>query len=380
MPPTHCSDVVVIGGGVIGCAIAYWLTELGVGNVVLLEKRVLAGGETGVCPGGIRQQFDREADCVIARHSVQFYEGIAERLESDHPFHFQRSGYLFAAHSPQTLAQYRRNVALQNRLGIPSRMLDNAEVAKLLPDLSTRDLLGATFCGEDGFLEDCHGVTFAFAAAARRRGMRPVLHTEAIAIRDAAAGGWDVHTTRDVFSAPHIVLAAGVDSVPLADAVGLALPIEEVTRRLVFTEPASARRLDPLLVAADRGVAAKQLSSGVFYLGWLRETADADDLTFTEESLTAASSLLPLLADLGVQRVVRGRYDLTPDRRPILGPAAGFPGIHLAAGFSGHGFMIAPAVGELVASMLCGVDCRLPAAPFSLERFDRPPDPESLYI
>ena len=379
MPATVSTDVIVVGGGVVGCAVAYWLTELGVRDVVLLEKRVLAGGETGTCPGGIRQQFEGEADCVVARHSVRFYERITERLEAEHAFVFEQSGYVFAAHSTETLTRYRQNVEMQNRLGIPSQLLDPDEFADLLPDVSREGLVGASYCAEDGFLEDCHGVTFALAARARQRGLRVVLHADATAIR-GDAGRWVVETARGGYAAPQVVLAAGLGVVPLAHTLGLHLPIEEVRRRLVFTAAAKTGLLRPLLVAADRGFAGKQLSSGVFYLGWLRETADADDLTFVEESLTAGSRLLPLLEDLPAHRIVRGRYDMSPDRRPILGPAPGFPGIHVAVGFSGHGFMIAPAVGELIASLVCGIDSGLPAAPFSLARFTKPAAPEALFI
>jgi sarcosine oxidase, subunit beta len=371
---------VIIGGGVIGCAIAYWLTELGVRDVVLLEKDVLAGGETGICPGGIRQQFDREADCILARHSVRFYEHIAERLEAEHPFTFERSGYLFVAHEQQTLEQYRHNVTLQNRLGIPSRMLTPGEIRTLVPEISVDGVRGASFCDEDGFLEDCHGVTFSFVAAARRRGLRTMLHTEARALGAASGGGWEVQTTDGALGATHVVLAAGVASAALAQSLGLRLPIREVKRRLLFTQPSAPGRLRPLLVAADRGVAAKQLNGGVFYLGWLRETEHADDLAFIEASLSSASTVLPMFGDLGAKRIVRGRYDLTPDHRPILGAVPGFPGIHIATGFSGHGFMIAPAVGEIVACGVCEKDCPLPVAPFSLARFDAPAAAESLYI
>jgi sarcosine oxidase subunit beta len=379
MSQRRSSDVIVVGGGVIGCAIAYWLTELGIAEVILLEKQVLAGGETGICPGGIRQQFEGEADCLMAQRSVRFYESIAERLEAEHSFTFERSGYVFAAHSAETLERYRSNVQMQNRLGIPARLLDPEQFAELLPAVSRDGLLGASYCAEDGFLEDCHGVTFAFAAQGRRRGLRTVLHADANALR-FNGGRWFVATSQGVFEAPHVVLAAGVGVVPLAHTVGLQVPVDDVRRRLLFTAPVANGQLCPLLVATDRGVAGKQLSSGVFYLGWLRETADDDDLAFIEETLTAGSLLLPLLADLAVQRLVRGRYDMSPDRRPILGPVGGYPGIHLAVGFSGHGFMIAPAVGELIASMLCGIDCGLPAQSFSLDRFAGPSAPEALFI
>src|SRR5262249_35138065 len=120
---THTSmsatQVVIIGGGVIGCSVAYHLTASGVRDVVLLERGTLASGVTGICPGGIRQQFEGEADCRLAQRSLRFYERINDILQPDSPFFFERSGYLFLAFSTAVLDKYRHNVAMQNRLGIP---------------------------------------------------------------------------------------------------------------------------------------------------------------------------------------------------------------------------------------------------------------------
>jgi sarcosine oxidase, subunit beta len=372
------ADVVILGGGVIGCSVAYHLGEQGISDVVVVERGTLGGGATGICPGGIRQQFEGEADCLLARRSVRFYERINEILHPDHPFLFERSGYLFTADSPELLARYQRNVEMQNRLGIPSRILEPREIEQLLPRVLSSGIVGASFCSEDGFIEDCHGVTSALAACARARGAS-IRYAEATSIA-RSAGIWRVTTDQGVFEAPHIVLAAGVDSVPLARTAGLELPIRKARRRLAFTAPALAGTLPPLLVAAERGFAGKQLSSGVFYLGWLHEDSETDDLTFLEEALRAGSTLIPLLAELPVRRVLAGVYDMSPDRRPVLGPVPGYDGLHLAVGFSGHGFMIAPAVGELVAAAIGGLDIPLVGEAFSLARLSHEARSEGLVI
>jgi sarcosine oxidase subunit beta len=370
------ADVVIVGGGVIGCATAYALARLGVYNVVILDRGPLAGGVTGICPGGIRQQFEGEADCLLARRSFEFYSQINERLQPEFPFVFERSGYLFLAESETLLRRFRENVALQNRLGIRSSILDPQDVGRLLPDLVLRGVLGASYCPDDGFIEDCHGVTMAFARHAKAHGAR-VERAEVTRLA-GREGRWWVTTDRGVYDAAHVVLAAGVDSQALAASVGLALPIRPERRRLLFTGPVTPGILPPLVVAPERAVAAKQLPSGVFYLGWLQETPRHDDLTFVEETLRAGMTLVRLLEEVPVRRILAGLYDLTPDRRPLLGPVDGFAGIHLAAGFSGHGFMIAPAVGEIVAA---GVAEGTPApAAFALERFTTASEREGLYI
>jgi sarcosine oxidase subunit beta len=361
------AQVVIVGGGVIGCSVAYHLSAAGVHDVVLLERGTLASGVTGVCPGGIRQQFEGEADCRLAQRSVRFYERINEILEPEAPFYFERAGYLFLAHSPGVLSRFRQNVSLQNRLGIPSMIMSASEIHDLLPRLTMDQVAGGSFCHEDGFIEDCHGVTNQLAACARRSGAQ--FKREEVRRITRAGRAWTVVTDSSRIEAAQIVLAAGADSVQLAAQIGLTLPIVPERRRLAYTTPCEIGLLPPLVIAFERGVAAKQLTNGVLYLGWLAESAEADDLTFIERTMAAGSMMLPILDEVAVRRVMSGIYDNTPDRRPLLGSVPGVDGLFLAVGFSGHGFMIAPAVGEALAASIAGRETDLPLNEFSLERF-----------
>jgi sarcosine oxidase subunit beta len=370
--------VAIVGGGVIGCSVAYHLAALGCEDVVLFERGALAGGVTGVCPGGIRQQFEGEADCRLARHSVRFYERINDILEPEAPFFFERSGYLFLAYSAGSLEKFRKNVSVQNRLGIPSMLLAPEVIHSMLPNLAIEGIVGGSFCAEDGFIEDCHGVTNQLAARARERGAS--IRREHV--RRLAQNGrqWTLEADSSRLDADHVVLAAGADSMLLASQVGLSIPIVPERRRIAYTTPCATGVLPPLVVAFERAVAAKQLSNGVLYLGWLAESPDIDDLTFIERTMDAGSQLLPILADVPVRRVMGGIYDNTPDRRPLLGPVNGLDGLSLAVGFNGHGFMIAPAVGEMVAAAVTGRRTDLPLAEFSLERFSTAVAREGLQI
>jgi sarcosine oxidase subunit beta len=372
------TEVAIVGGGVIGTSIAYHVTAAGIGDVTLIERGTLASGVTGVCPGGIRQQFEREADCRMAQRSVRFYEQINEILQPDAPFYFERSGYLFLAQTEPVLNRFRQNVAMQNRLRIPSRILSAADISERWPRISTESVLGGSFCAEDGFIEDCHGITNLFAARARQRGAC-VVRGE---VRRIARAGrrWRITTDAGELDAAHVVLAAGCDAVPLAAQAGVSLPITPERRRLAYTTPCEPGVLPPLVVALERGVAAKQLTNGPLYLGWLAESPEVDDLTFIERTMEAGATLLPLLGDLPVRRVMGGLYDNTPDRRPLLGPVPGVDGLFLAVGFSGHGFMIAPAVGEGLVAAITGGTTDLPMREFGLERFSGAASPEALQI
>lgn len=372
------ADVAIVGGGVIGCSIAYHLTCAGVTNVVLLERARLAAGATGVCPGGVRQQFEGEAECRMAKRSLAFFHTINETLEPESPFFFERSGYLFLAESQALLERFRKNVALQNGLGIPSQLLSPEEIGKLLPALRLDGVLGGAHCAGDGFLEDCDGMTNALARRARDRGAKVLF--EDVQSLHFSKGTWVLQTNHGVLQAGRLVLAAGADAVPLAAGVGLRLPIVPERRRLAFTEPLPSKILLPLVVSLERGVAGKQLMNGVFYIGWLSEMPEADDLTFIEKTMEAGATLLPELAQLPVRRVLAGAYDTTPDHRPILGAVSGWDGLYLAVGFSGHGFMVSPVVGELLAGCLAGQAPDPLLASFSLDRFAGPTRDEGLQI
>ena len=237
-------------------------------------------------------------------------------------------------------------------------------------------ILGGSFCAKDGFLEDCDGVTNRMLRIARDRGAKLVL--QPVTQIDRENERWRISTPSDSWIAKDLVIAAGVDSCGLATQVGIGLPITPERRRLAYTEPFAARTMSPLVVALERGFAGKQLLNGVFYLGWLGETGESDNLTFIERALTAGATLLPALAELPVRRVVEGLYDSTPDHRPILGKAA--EGLFLATGLSGHGFMLAPAVGKMMADLIArGYEDPL-FEEFTLQRFSQATLREGLQI
>ncbi len=362
-------DCVVIGGGITGASIAYHLTRAGCTNVILLEKDHLASKATTVCPGGIRQQWSSEAACLYARESVRFFENLGGELEPDFPLPFHQTGYLFLAHNERTLAGFRTNVQLQNRLGVSSEILTPEEASKLVPGIKREGLTGASFCATDGFIEDADGLTKLLAVRAENRGARIVLEPAVgITLESDRVSG--VRTPSGFIETPAVVLAAGCDSPDLAGPLGLELPIRVERRRLLYTDRLRERLLDPLVAALDIGWAGKQLIDGVIYMGYLRETSEGlDDWAYTERVVEMAIEVMPSLAEIGVKRLVDGFYDTTPDGHPFLGGVRGLEGYFQAAGFSGHGYMLSPAVGRVMAELVLGLEPSLPIEPFSFERF-----------
>ncbi|MGH9319707.1 MAG: NAD(P)/FAD-dependent oxidoreductase [Vicinamibacteria bacterium] len=377
---SESADCIIIGGGITGASIAYHLTKKGCRDVVLLEKDYLASKATSVCPGGIRCQWQDEAACLYARESVKFFENLEDELHPDFPLPFHQTGYLFMAHSPATLEIFQKNVALQNRLGIPSRILSPQEVSEIVPELDVEGIVGGAFCDKDGFIEDSDGLTQVMARRAKEKGARVRLEP-ALAIERAGDRITGVRTPSGRIDAMNVILAAGCDSPALAKPLGLELPIQVERRRMLYTERIERRVLEPLVAAMDIGWAGKQLIDGVVYMGYLREAKESkDDWAYTEQVAELFVDMMPSLAEIGIKRLVDGYYDSTPDGHPFLGGVSGFEGYFQAAGFSGHGYMLSPSVGLVMAEMVLGEKPSLPVEPFSFDRFAKSADRDGLVI
>jgi sarcosine oxidase subunit beta len=327
-------DVAVVGAGVVGLAVARELTERG-RVVAVFERTGIGAGASGVQPGGVRQQWGTRVACRLARESVAFWREADERLDSRMPLTFRRSGYLFVARSPETLDRLAANVVLQQEEGVPSRIIDAAEAAELVPGLDGDAIAGGAWCAEDGYFDRPQAVVEAFAKSLDVR-----LET--------------VETLR-ALRADAIVVAAGAETKALLATIGVDVPIELEDRYLFFSEPIRERLLEPLVVAPELAFAAKQLADGRVLASDLtaRGDANAGRDRWRATIRSAGETLLPQLTHVSYPLLVRGVYDVTPDHQPILGPVA--DGVYVAAGFSGHGFMIAPAVARVVADAVEGV-------------------------
>jgi sarcosine oxidase subunit beta len=340
-------NVVVVGAGIIGLAIARAAAGRG-HSVVVLERERVAAGASGIQPGGVRQQWGTAVACRLARESVRFWREAGDLLASPVPLELRRSGYLFVAQGEETVARLAANVRVQNAEGVPSRIVSPEEAARLVPGLRADELAGGAWCDEDGYFDRPQSVVEAFAA-----GLDVRIHT--VESLTNARDGWLVGCADGVrLTADHVVVAAGTETVRLLEPLGVTLPIEPEERYLFLSEPVSERLLEPLVVSPELAFAAKQLAGGRVLASDLaaRGASDDDREEWRAHVRAAVERLLPRLTYISYPLLVRGVYDVTPDRQPVLGPVA--PGLHVAAGFSGHGFMIAPAVARIVVDALAG--------------------------
>lgn len=319
-------DVAVVGAGVIGLAVARELSQRGA-SVAVYERTGIGSGASGVQPGGVRSQWGTPVACRLAVESAAFYDRADELLAAPLPLGFRRCGYLFVAGDAAGLERLAASVAVQNAHGIPSRIVSPAEASELVPGLRIDSVVGAAWCADDGYFDRPQSVVEAFAAG---------LEIRLGEVRSPAE-----------LPAETVVVAAGADSSLLVPG----LPIEREDRYLFYSEPIAERLLEPLVVSPGLHFAAKQLGNGRVLASDLAARGDASGAPGWRANLKRGiDELLPILTYVSFPLLVHGDYDVTPDHQPILGEVDDH--VYVAAGFSGHGFMIAPAVARILADAI----------------------------
>ncbi len=365
------ADCVIIGGGIIGSSVAYYLARTGMTDVVVLEADYLASGGTGRCGGGIRQQWSTEPNARLAMESVRLFKTLERELDAD--IEFLQGGYLVLAYTDEDVEQFEKNVVLQRELGLGVEVLTPDDItSRVVAELNTDGVRMATYCPEDASANPFLA-TRAYAAAARRLGADVELFTPVRRILAENGRVTGVETDRGVISTPRVINAAGSHSVPLAKSVGVDLPITPYRREILVTEPLE-RFLNPMVISFSFGIYFRQVSHGSILGGFaypdeepgFNQTSSLDFITTMSKKL---SYLMPSLENVKIVRQWAGLYDVTPDAQPIIGVTGGVEGLYQASGFSGHGFMIAPMVSTLLAQIVTGQPPALDVERLNLRRF-----------
>ncbi|WP_307680278.1 FAD-binding oxidoreductase [Streptomyces sp. V4I2] len=365
------AGVVVIGGGVMGTSIACHLARAGVRDVVLVERDELASGSTSKAAGGVRAQFSDELNIQLGARSLEAFARYEEDTGYDIGLH--RVGYLFLLSTPEDVASFEAGVRLQNSLGVPSRLIDPAAARRLSPLISTDGLLAAAFSPDDGHCTP-EAVVHGYAAAARRHGATIWRHCELTGIELHGDDITAVMTSRGRIATDTVICAAGAWSRAVGAMAGVDLPVEPLRRQIAVTEPVDGLPPDlPMTIDFTTSLYFHTEGPGLLVgmsdpeerPGFATDTHDR----WIPRLGAAMEQRAPALLDLRRTGGWAGLYELTPDHNALIGEATSVSRFLYATGFSGHGFLQGPAVGEVVRDLYLGRVPFVDVSPLSVGRF-----------
>ncbi len=365
LPPD--AQVVVVGGGIVGAAIAFHLARAGITDVVVVERGDLAAAASGKPIGGLRAQFSDRLNARLALRSLELYAELG--AEMDH----RRVGYLFLLREAADVARFEAGVALQNDVGIPSVMLDAAEARARCPAIDPAAFVAAAWCPIDGHARP-QEAAWAYAGDARQRGARFVTGCAVTGIDVRGGEIASVGTTQGTVRTSTVVCAAGAWSREIGAMAGVELDVTPVRRQIALTGPTPLSTPDlPFTIDFSSTFYFHGAGDGLL-LGMSDPTEvpglDASYAPSWESALRkAAGRCAPGLADLAITEGWAGLYENTPDASALIGESPDVGRFLYATGFSGHGFCQAPATGEIVADLVLGREPFVDVAPLRAERF-----------
>jgi sarcosine oxidase subunit beta len=352
LPPS--TDIVIIGGGVMGVSTAYHLAARGQKNILLLEKEEFFGqGATGRCAGGVRYQFATEVNIRLSLESLPMLERFEQ--EFNQPIDYRQCGYLFLLSRPEDVQAFQRNYELQRKLGVATEWLDGDEIRRRLPMMNVEDVLGGTFNLKDG-LVDPNGVVSGYLQAAQKLGVNAQAGVEVTGIKVEHGSIQGVMTNFGEIQTPLVVNTAGPWAGIIAKMAEVDLPITPIRRQMLTTTPLKGIPNDfPFVIDFAQSLYFHREGLGLLTGMSNPNQSPGFDQSIDQEweiqHLEAAIARLPLLETASLSSHWAGLYEVTPDAHPVFGitPVEGF---YVCAGFSGHGFMHGPIAGKIMSEII----------------------------
>jgi sarcosine oxidase subunit beta len=376
------AGVVVVGGGVIGTSIAFHLAEAGVPDVVLIERDELGAGSTSKAAGGVRAQFSDALNIQLGARSLRAFADFGARPGQE--IDFRQLGYLFLLSRQQDVAAFERSIELQNQLGVPSRLIDPGEAKRLSPPIDTDGLLAAAFSPDDG-LATPEAVVQGYAAGARRHGAHLQTACELLDVRLCGEVIQAVVTSKGVVETPALVCAAGAWSRQVGAMVGVGLPVTPYRRQVLLTEPVPGLPQHlPMTIDFASSVYFHREGPGLLMGMSLEDEPPGFNLARDDAWIPRLAEVLarraPSLVDIGIAGGWAGLYEVTPDHNALIGETPQPTRLLYATGFSGHGFLQGPAVGEVVRDLFLGRQPPVDVAPLAVDRFQQAKDRPELNV
>jgi sarcosine oxidase subunit beta len=345
------AKVVIIGGGIMGLSIAYHLAKNhGITDTVVVEKSYLCGGASGRNGGGVRAQFGSQENIQLMQESIRMCRDFAAEMKIN--VWFRQGGYLFLVRTDEARKRLEASVKIQNDCGLGTKLLDPNEAKRFVPELDTEGLLGASYNADDGVVFPWPFV-WGYAESAAALGVDIATFAEVTGFRTKGSRIEAVQTSRGEIRTNRVVNACGAWSPQVATMLGVSLPNRPHRHEICSTEPLKPW-LDPLVADLSNGLYFSQSMRGEIVGGISNEDVpEGIDMDSSHRFLAlyarALTQAVPVLGGVKVLRQWAGCYDLTPDANPIVGPVDDVDEFYQASGFMGHGFMMAPVLGKLLA-------------------------------
>jgi sarcosine oxidase subunit beta len=371
-------DVIIIGGGIMGCSSAYRAAQRGL-KVALVEKGGLGNGSTGRSSALIRQHYSNEITARMALHSLRVFQNFKDDVGGDSGF--TEAGFLVLT-PEKDLKGLEANVALQRSVGIQTELLTHDDITERWPYLEATDLVAAAYEPESGYADPSLTVN-SFAQAAKRKGVEFQLDTEVIGLRIQSGKVHGVKTSRGELEAPIVVNCAGPWGAQVAEWAGVQVPIDPCRVQVAFFRRPEGQEADHPMVADFAHASYWRPETGGLTLVGLIDPSEQENVVDPDNYNENGD--LDFVADVGDRLVRRypameqsasttsyaGLYAITPDWHPLIDELIPGSGLFICAGFSGHGFKLGPAVGSMVADMVTGqAKSGLERSLFRLSRFE----------
>jgi dimethylglycine dehydrogenase len=377
-------QVVVVGGGIVGCSVAYHLTLRGLRDVAVIEREELTAGSTWHAAGGFHAINSDTDVAALQKYTISLYPKIEE--ESGQSVGLKMSGGLELAGTPERAEWLKSELAWLRAMGTEAYLLTPKEAAEMVPIIDPSGLTGALFDPHEGNL-DPNGATHAYAGAAKKRGAEVILHNRVLSLRRLPGGEWSVETERGTITAEHVVNAAGLWARRVGNMVGIDHPLVPMPHHYLLTEEipevAAIEGLMPAVTDLEGFTYLQREGNGVL-LGlyeqnprhWQVEGApwDFGMTLFPEEidrimpELSIGFARFPALQDIGIRRWVNGAFTFTPDGNPLVGPVEGIPNYWAACGCMA-GFSQCAGIGLVLANWIVDGDPGLDAFGMDVARF-----------
>lgn len=345
-------EVLIIGGGVTGLFAAKELLDRGLKDIVIVEKSYIGSGGTFRCATGIRASFTSREHAVVMKRSIELWPQWAKELD----FLYRRDGYLWVLSKEKDLEIFKKVVEFHHTLDIPTRLLGPDEVRELVPSMRTDGVLGAV---HDPLAGKAH-VFDAMINTMKYLREKGVKIMDGTAAHELVPRGNEIAgalTDKGLIEARALLVAAGSGTKALLETAGVSLPIHDLPKHVLITE-AYKPVIKPLIIDWATSSYILQVFHGNIYIGAdIPEKYDVpavNKFEFLRKAARVWAKYFPWLREVHVLRYWTGYYDMTPDHHPIIGPLETFENLFVAAGFSGHGFMMAPAVAEALADYILG--------------------------